>query len=220
MIRLLFLLIIPFLTFAQVAFPELRNESSQYSRQQYSRTTGIELKINTELRDGEQVYKFSYLSPQEDWQTVFTPAGFPLEFKKTEDKDGVTLRSTESLEFNSRFKQGNAFLVLGSESLIFALRAYPFSSPQNMVIRFPANTAREDFYFEAQHRGQETVEIGRRRYRTHKLELVPIMGGAMGMFAGFFPKTFFWFETAYPYRLIKHHGAIGDKEEVMLEIRP
>jgi hypothetical protein len=126
----------------------------------------------------------------------------------------------KNLAYEPTYLKEEQILALGTESLIFALRSYPFTSPTNLNVRFPANAQREDFYFQVQYRGRESLEVKGRRYQTHKLELVPIMGGAMGMFAGFFPKTFFWYEERFPHRLIKQIAAENDKEEVVLEILP
>jgi hypothetical protein len=216
----LLVLLLPTSALAQIAFPILESESTSYSRQQYDQSQVIQLLIQPQGEGNERTYRFAFEGEDLRWESIFDAGGFPIVYEKKEWREGVEVTRKEELAYQPTYLKEEQILALGTESLIFALRSYPFTSPTNLNVRFPANAQREDFYFQVQYRGRESLEVNGRRYQTHKLELVPIMGGAMGMFAGFFPKTFFWYEERFPHRLIKQIAAENDKEEVVLEILP
>jgi len=163
-------------------------------------------------------WRFAVQGEDHFWEARYTQDLFPLSLLQSGAPGDFKVRTQQEFEPLPSVSSSQMLFSLGVESLFFLLRGYSFGNNRKMEVRFPTSPAREDFKLILYSKGEETLTISNQKIPCYKFELAAEFGGAMGMFSGFFPKSYFWFEKNSPHRLIKFIGSQGDRDERTIEI--
>lgn len=94
--------------------------------------------------------------------------------------------------------------LLDKETLASCLRNFPFGSEK--TIDFQLLTHEPALYkMSVKSLGKETISKNGKNIDCYKLQLLLDMG-ALNVFSGFFPKTYFWFESQAPHEFVRYEG--------------
>jgi hypothetical protein len=138
---------------------------------------------------------------------------FPYLIERSERVNGSEFTSRTEVLKNPQITSDEVF-IMEIGDLIHVLRGYPFEDPRTLRIHVLGQDAEEgNFSLDVKFRRTENIDVNGKRYRAYKLELVANIGGPFSLFAGFFPKTFFWYSEESPHILLKYEGTGGFGEE-------
>jgi hypothetical protein len=163
---------------------------------------------------------------------------FPLQFEKTvRDVHGQTLaiekktfnRATGKVTFERRDEKGAtetssfpaASDILTIEGIAGILQFFPFgngaagSIPGHMLSNEP-----KVYDVTLESRGTERLKTPSGDVNCYKIELVPHLG-VLNVFKVFYPKTYFWFNTAAPHSWVRYQGLENGpgSPEIVMEAR-
>ena len=94
--------------------------------------------------------------------------------------------------------------LLDREILGLYVEEFPFSSGREVPFHLLTNEPSQ-YKVSLKDLGRESVTVAGQTYECHKLQLLLDMG-AINIFSGFFPKTYFWVNTAKPYEIVRYEG--------------
>jgi hypothetical protein len=94
--------------------------------------------------------------------------------------------------------------LLDREILGLYVEEFPFGSGREVPFHLLTNEPSQ-YKISLKDLGRETVTIDGRAYECNKLQMLLDMG-AINIFSGFFPKTYFWVNTVEPHEIVRYEG--------------
>jgi hypothetical protein len=94
--------------------------------------------------------------------------------------------------------------LIDREILGLYVRNYPFGSRREVPFHLLTNEPAE-YKISLKELGPETIAVDDQDYLCYKLQLLLDLG-AINLFSGFFPKTYFWVNAAPPHEVVRYEG--------------
>jgi hypothetical protein len=94
--------------------------------------------------------------------------------------------------------------LIDREILGLYVRNFPFGAGREVPFHLLTNEPSQ-YKISLKALGRETITVGGQAYDCNKLQMLLDLG-AINIFSGFFPKTYFWVNTAEPHEVVRYEG--------------
>jgi hypothetical protein len=94
--------------------------------------------------------------------------------------------------------------LIDKEILGLYVEEFPFGNGREVPFHLMTNEPSQ-YKISLKDLGRETITVDGRAYECNKLQLLLDMG-AINIFSGFFPKTYFWVSVSEPHEIIRYEG--------------
>ena len=168
--------------------------------------------------DGKQYYQVENQSVKEVTKSrILRDPMIPLYGEKHLYSGRAESQSTQELLSIPQLEE-NEIGLLDMNDMAFLLRGFPFDKPREMELTLLDQQAGESpgMAFRVFFRGKEKLSIDGIEYEAYKLEMKAELKGAMALFSGMIPKTYFWYDQKNAHRLLKFTGSGGPGTDEML----
>lgn len=163
---------------------------------------GSDGKVKSWKTESYSLIEGKKLIPYQVKQVFKDPSGRVISsLQKDYDRAGKTVNcringQQKSYEFQSD--------LTDREILGLYVENFPFGSGREVPFHLLTNEPSQ-YKISLKDLGRETITVDGRSYECNKLQMLLDMG-AINLFSAFFPKTYFWVNTAPPYEIIRYEG--------------